>query len=187
MLKFISVNNSNLEPGLAALLKDYGFNVVKTSGNLGVVLPDCPVRPATLLRANIRPWTYFNTIVKIRRHYMGVYKQHANTSWEYSEDAKQVVLAINALSALSHHMSEKIVRLLLLKSAKSAEKVATAGDLNPEMRRHVSMLSYSPEPLDTCQEVVRMCIENYGGRSIKHPDALVNKHLGVYAKFSTVT
>ena len=187
MLKFISVNNSNLEPDLAALLKDYGFNVVKTSGNLGVVLPDCPVRPATLLRANIRSWTGFNTIVKIRRHYMGVYKQHANTSWAYSEDAKQVTIAINVLSALSHHMSEKIVRLLLSKSAKSAERGAIAGDLTPELRRHVSMLSYSPSPLHTCQEVVRMCIENYGGRSIKHPDALVNKHLDVYVKFSTVT
>ena len=187
MLKFISVNTSNMEPELAALLKDYGFNVVKTSGNLGVVLPDCPVRPATLLRANIRSWTYFTTIVGLRRHYMNVYRDNANTPWEYSEDAKQVVLAINVLSALSHHMSEKIVRLLLSKSAKSAERGAIAGDLTPELRRHVSMLSYSPSPLDMCQEVMRMCIENYGGRSIKHPDALVNKHLDVYVKFSTVT
>ena len=117
---------------------------------------------------------------------MNVYRDNSNTPWEYSEDAKQVVLAISALSALTYHMSEMIVRLLLLKSAKSAEKVAIAGELNPELRRHVSMLSYSPDPLGACQEVVRMCIEIYGGRSIKHPDALVNKHLDVYAKFSTV-
>ena len=183
MFKFISVNNSNLEPELAAVLKDYGFNAVKTSG-LGVVLPDCPVSPETLLRANIRPWTYFNTIVKIRRHYMGVYKQHANTDWAYSADAKQVTIAVSVLSALSYHMSEKIVRLLLSKSADFAD---FAGDLTPELRRHVSMLSCSPSPADSCQEVVRMCTENYGGRSIKHPDALVNKHLKCYAKFSNVT
>ena len=187
MLKLISVDSSNPDPNLATLLKEYGFNVTATRGNLGVVMPECPVRPGTLVRANVRPWTHFTTIVGLRRHYMNVYRDNANTPKECSEDAKQVTIAINALSALSHHMSEKIVRLLLLKSAKSAEKVAIAGDLNPEMRRHVSMLSYSPEPLDTCQEVVRMCIEIYGGRSIKHPDALVNKHLAVYAKFSTVT
>ena len=180
MLNFISVNNSNLEPRLAALLKEYGFNAVKTSGSLGVVLPDCPVCPATLTRSNTRPWTYFNTIVKIRRHYMGVYKQHANTDWAYSADAKQVVLAINVLSALSYHMAEKIVRLILPKSADFA------GDLTPELYDNISTLSYSPSPLDVCQEVVRMCTENYGGRSIKHPDVLINKHLKCYAKFSNV-
>ena len=185
MLKFISVNNSNLEPELAAVLKDYGFNAVKTSG-LEVVLPDCPVLPATLLRANIRSWTYFNTIVKIRRHYMDAYRQYANTSWANSEDAKQVVIAINVLSALSYHMSEKIVRLILSKSAKSAERGAIAGDLTPELYDNISMLSCSPSPADSFQEVVRMCTENYGTRSIKHPDALVNKHLKCYAKFSNV-
>lgn len=176
MLKFISVNNSNLEPELAAVLKDYGFNAVKTSG-LGVVLPDCP---ETLLKANIRPWTYFNTIVKIRRHYMGVYKQHANTDWAYSADAKQVTIAVSALSALSYHMADRIVRLILSKSADFA------GDLTNEMYDNISMLSCSPSPIDTCHEVVRMCTESYGGRSIKHPEALVNKHLKCYAKFSNV-
>ena len=187
MVKILLVKTAGSTPLLKGLLESYGFMFTKAKHSLAVIMPECPVRPGTLVRANVRPWTHFTTIVCLRRHYMNVYRDNANTPWEYSEDAKQVVLAINALSALSHHMSEKIVRLLLLKSAKSAEKVAIAGDLNPEMRRHVSMLSYSPEPLDTCQEVVRMCIEIYGGRSIKHPDALVNKHLGVYAKFSTVT
>ena len=179
MFKFISVNNSNLEPELAAVLKDYGFNAVKTSG-LGVVLPDCPVSPETLTRSNTRPWTYFNTIVKIRRHYMGVYKQHANTDWAYSADAKQVTIAVSVLSALSYHMSEKIVRLLLSKSADFA------GDLTPELYDNISMLSCSPSPIDTCHEVVRMCTESYGVRGVKHPDALVNRHLNVYAKFSNV-
>ena len=183
MLKFISVNNSNMEPDLAALLKDYGFNVVKTSGNLGVVLPDCPVRPATLLRANIRSWTYFTTIVGLRRHYMNVYRDNANTPWEYSEDAKQVTIAINVLSALSHHMSEKIVKLL----SNPTKKGAPINTLTPELLQYASILSYSKDPFDTCLKVTHMCNDVYGGRSIKHPDALVNKHLDVYVKFSTVT
>ena len=183
MLKFISVNTSNMEPELAALLKDYGFNVVKTSGNLGVVLPDCPVRPATLLRANIRSWTYFTTIVGLRRHYMNVYRDNANTPWEYSEDAKQVTIAINVLSALSHHMSEKIVKLL----SNPTKKGAPINTLTPELLQYASILSYSKDPFDTCLKVTHMCNDVYGGRSIKHPDALVNKHLDVYVKFSTVT
>ena len=182
MLKLISVNTSNLEPDLAASLKDFGF-IVKTSGNLGVVLPECPIRYATLLRYNIRPWTYFTTIVGLRRHYMNVYRDNANTPWEYSEDAKQVVLAINVLNALSHHMSTKIVKLL----SNPTKKGAPVNTLTPELLQYAFTLSYSPSPLDTCQEVVRMCNDVYGGRSIKHPDALVNKHLKVYVKFSTVT
>lgn len=182
MLKFISVNTSNLESDLTALLKEYGFNVVKTSGNLGVVLPDCPVRPATLLRANIRSWTYFTTIVKIRRHYMDVYKQHANTSWEYSEDAKQVTIAINALSALSHHMSGKIVKLL----SNPMKKGAPVNTLTPELLQYVSILSYSKDPYDTCLKVTHMCNDVYGVRSIKCVDSLVNNHLDVYANFITV-
>ena len=184
MVKILSVKTAGSDPLLNGLLESYGFMFTKAKHSLAVIMPECPVRPGTLVRANVLPWTYFTTIVGLRRHYMNVYRDNANTPWEYSEDAKQVVLAINVLSALSHHMSEKIVWLLL---SKSAERGAIAGDLTSELRRHVSMLSYSPSPLDTCQEEVRMCIENYGGRSIKHPDALVNKHLDVYAKFSTVT
>ena len=187
MVKILSVKTTGSDPLLNGLLESYGFMFTKAKHSLAVIMPECPVRLGTLVRANVRPWTYFTTIVSLRRHYMNVYRDNANTPWEYSDDAKQVVLAINVLSALSHHMSEKIVRLILSKSAKSAERGAIAGDLTPELRRHVSMLSYSPSPLDTCQEVVRVCIENYGGRSIKHPDALVNKHLNVYAKFSNVT
>ena len=183
MLKLISVNTSNLEPDLAVLLKEYGFNAVKTSGNLGVVLPDCPTRPATLLRANIRPWTYFTTIVGLRRHYMNVYRDNANTPWEYSEDAKQVVLAINVLSALSYHMSEKIVKL----HSNPMKKGAQVNTLTPVLLQYASILSYSKDPFDTCLRVTRVCNDVYGGRSIKHPDALVNKHLDVYAKFSAVT
>ena len=183
MLKFISVNTSNLEPELAALLKDYGFNAVKTSGNLGVVLPDCPIRPATLLRANIRPWTYFTTIVGLRRHYMNDYRDNANTPWEYSEDAKQVTIAINVLNALSQHMSEKIVKLL----SNPRKKGAQVNTLTPELLQYASILSYSKDPSDTCLKVMHVCNDVYGGRSIKHPDALVNKHLDVYAKFSAVT
>ena len=187
MIKLLSVKTADLDPALGSLLKSYGFMVTTAKYNLDVVLPECPVRPGFLVRANIRPWAYFNALVGLRRYYMIVYRDCSGSPWERSEEAKQVTLALNMLSALSHHMSEKIVRLLLSKSAKSAESGAIAGDLTPELRRHVSMLSYSLSPLHTCQEVVRMCIENYGGRSIKHPDALVNKHLDVYAKFSTVT
>ena len=187
MVKILSVKTAVSDPLLRRLLESYGFMFTKAKHSLAVIMPECPVRPGTLVRANVRPWTYFTTIVGLRRHYMNVYRDNSNTPWEYSEDAKQVTIAISTLSAVSYHMSEKIVCLLLAKSAKSAERGAIAGNIPPELRRHVSMLSYSPSPLDTCQEVVRMCNENYGGQSIKHPDALVNKHLDVYAKFSTVT
>ena len=186
MAKILSVKIEGSDTLLNGWLESYGFMSTEAKHSLAVIMPECPVRPETLVRANVRPWTYFTTIVGLRRHYMNVYRDNANTPWEYSEDAKQVTIAINVLSALSYHMSEKIVRLLLSKSAKPSERGAIAGDLTPELRRHVSMLTYSPSPLDACQEVMRM-LENYGGRSIKHPDALVNKHLDVYVEFSAVT
>ena len=186
MINLISVKTADSALDLTKPLKEFGFITTDYQHNLGVVLPECPVRPGVLVRANNRPWTYFTTVVRLRRHYMRVYLDHSNTTWEHSENAKQVAVAVNVLSALAYHMSERIVRLLLAKSAKSAEKGAIAGDLPPELRRYVSMLSYSLDPSDTCLKITGKCNEIYGGRSVKHPDALVNKHLGVYAKFSTV-
>ena len=182
MLKLISVDSSNPDSGLATLLKEYGFNVTATRGNLGVVLPDCPVRPRTLLRANIKSWTYFTTIIELRRYYMDVYKRQANTPWEYSEDAKQVTIAINVLGALSHHMSEKIVKLL----SNPTKRGAPVNTLTPELLKYVYTLSYSKDPSDTCLKITRMCNDVYGVRSIKCVDSLVNNHLDVYANFSIV-
>ena len=87
------------------------------------------------------------------------------------------------LSALAYHMAEKIVNLL----AKPTKKGVLTNVLTPELRRYISMLSYSLTPFDTCQDAARRCNEIYGVRFIRCADALVNNHLGVYAKFSTVT
>ena len=184
MVKLLSVNNlDTVDSELMKSLKNYGFMVGSEQRNLDVVLPECPVRPGTLLKANNKPWMYFTTIVKLRRHYMNVYSDYSNTSWEYSEDVKQVTIAINLLNALSYHMAEKIVLLL----ARPAGKGAVANDLSPELQQYVSILSYSPDPSDTCLKITCICNETYGARFIRCVDALVNNHLDVYAKFNTVT
>ena len=183
MINFISVNTVHSDPDLMKSLKEYGFITTDYQHTLGVVLPECPVRQGALLKANNKPWTYFTTVVRLRRHYMRVYRDHSNTTWEHSENAKQVAVAVNMLSALAYHMAEKIVNLL----AKPTKKGALTNALTPELQRYVSRLSYSLSPLHTGQDAARRCNEIYGGRSIKHPDALVNKHLDVYAKFSNVT
>ena len=183
MVKILSVKTEGSDPLLNGLLESYGFMFTKAKHSLAVIMPECPVRPGALVRANVRPWTYFTTIVGLRRHYMNVYRDNANTPWEYSEDAKQVTIAINVLSALSHHMSEKIVKLL----SNPTKKGAPINTLTPELLQYASILSYSKDPFDTCLKVTHMCNDVYGGRSIKHPDALVNKHMDVYVKFSTVT
>ena len=184
MVKLLSVNNlDTVDSELMKSLKNYGFVVGSEQRNLDIVLPECPVRPGTLLKANNKPWMYFTTIVKLRRHYMNVYRDYSNTSWEYSEDMKQVTIAINLLNALSYHMAEKIVLLL----ARPAGKGAVANDLSPELQQYISILSYSPDPSDTCLKITCICNETYGVRFIRCVDALVNNHLDVYAKFSTVT
>ena len=184
MVKLLSVNNlDTVDSELMKSLKNYGFMVGSEQRNLDVVLPECPVRPGTLLKANNKPWMYFTTIVKLRRHYMNVYRDYSNTSWEYSEDMKQVTIAINLLNALSYHMAEKIVLLL----ARPAGKGAVANDLSPELQQYISILSYSPDPSDTCLKITCICSETYGVRFIRCVDALVNNHLDVYAKFNTVT
>ena len=181
MINFISVNTAHSELDLLKSLKNYGFNTVGGQHTLNVVLPECPGRPGALMKANNKPWMYFTTIVRLRRHYMNVYRDYSNTSWEYSEDAKQVTIAINLLNALSYHMSEKIVRLL----ARPSKGVAV-NELTPELQRYVSILSYSPDPSNTCLEITCLCNDIYGVRFIKCADRLVNNHLDVYAKFNTV-
>ena len=183
MINIISVSTVHSDPDLMKSLKEYGFITTDYQHNLGVVLPECPVRWGSLLKANHKPWMYFTTVVKLRRHYMGVYRDHSNTSWEHSENAKQVTLAINVLGALAYHMAEKIVVLL----AKPKKKGVLAHVLTPELRQYVSTLSYSSDPLDTCLRITGKCNEIYGVRFVKCIDALVNNHLGVYAEFSTAT
>ena len=183
MINIISVSTVHSDPDLMKSLKEYGFITTDYQHNLGVVLPECPVRQGALLRANNKPWTYFTTVVRLRRHYMRVYRDHSNTTWVHSENAKQVTVAINMLSALAHHMAEKIVNLL----AKPTKKGVLTNVLTPELRQYVSTLSYSLDPSDTCLKITGMCNEIYGVRFIRCIDALVNNHLGVYAKFSTVT
>ena len=182
MVKILSVETEGSDPLLNGLLESYGFMFTKAKHSLAVIMPECPVRPGTLVRANVRPWTYFTTIVGLRRHYMNVYRDNANTPWEYSEDAKQVTIAINVLSALSHHMSEKIVKLL----SNPMKKGAPINTLTPELLQYASILSYSKDPFDTCLKVTHMCNDVYGVRSIKCVDSLVNNHLDVYANFITV-
>ena len=183
MIKLLSVNNlSTVDSELMKSLKNYGFMTGSEQRNLAVVLPECPVSPGLLLKANNKPWMYFTTIVRLRRHYMNVYRDYSNTSWEYSEDAKQVTIAINLLNALSYHMSEKIVRLL----ARPSKKVVAVNELTPELQRYVSILSYSPDLSDTCLKITCLCNDIYGVRFIERADSLVNNHLDVYAKFNTV-
>ena len=183
MINFISVNTVHSDPDLMKSLKEYGFITTDYQHTLEVVLPECPVRQGALLKANNKPWTYFTTVVRLRRHYMRVYRDYSNTTWEYSENAKQVAVAVNMLSALAYHMAEKIVKLL----AKPSKKGVLTNVLTPELRQYVSTLSYSLDPSDTCQDAARRCNEIYGVRFTRCVDALVNNHLGVYAKFSTVT
>lgn len=182
MIKLLSVSTVDSDKNLTELLKDYGFNVTNSQRSVAVILPECPMRPGALLRANNKPWMYFNTIVKLRRHYMNVYRGYASTLWDFSEDAKQVATAINLLNALTYHMSHKIVTLLANPTKKGA-----ANTLTPELKQYVSILSYSPDPSDTCLKITCMCNETYGARFIKCVDSLVNNHLDVYAKFNTVT
>ena len=182
MIKLLSVNTVESDPNLIESLKDYGFKVTHDQCNVAVILPECPMRPGALLRANNKPWTYFNTIVKLRRHYMNVYRDYASTSWEFSEDAKQVATAINLLNALTYHMSYKIVTLL----ANPTKKDVVTNSLTTELRKHAAILSYSPDPSETCLKITRMCNDVYGVRFIKCVDSLVNNHLDVYAKFNTV-
>ena len=183
MIKLLSVINlDTVDSELMKSLKIYGFNVENGQRNLTVVLPECPVRPGALLKANNKPWVYFTTVVNLRRHYMNVYRDYSSTSWEYSEDAKQVTIAINLLSALSHHIAEKIVMLL----ANPSKKGAVVNDLTPELQHYASILSYSPDPFGTCLKITCLCNTLYGVRFIKCIDALVNNHLDIYAKFNTV-
>ena len=182
MIKLLSVNTVDSESSLIELLKDYGFKAINSQHSVAVILPECPMRPGALLRANNKPWTYFNTVVKLRRHYMNVYRGYASTSWDFSEDAKQVATAINLLNALTYHMSCKIVTLL----ANPANKGSVANTLTPELKQYVSILSYSPNPFDTCLEITCMCNEAYGVRFIRCVDSLVNNQLDIYAKFNTV-
>ena len=184
MIKLLSVNNlDTVDSELMKLLKNYGFMTGSDQRNLAVVLPECPIRPGALLKANNKPWMYFTTIVKLRRHYMNVYRDYSNTPWVYLENMKQVTIAISLLNALTHHMSEKIVMLL----AKPAGKGAVVNDLTPELQQYISILSYSPDPSDTCLKITCICNDVYGVRFIKCVDALVNNHLDVYAKFNTIT
>lgn len=182
MIKILSVNTVESDQNLSVFLKDYGFNIANGKRSVNVILPECPMRPGVLLRANNKPWTYFNTIVKLRRHYMNVYGGYAGTSWDFSEDAKQVATAINLLNALTHHMSNKIVTLL----ANPTKKDAVANSLTPELMQHAAILSYSPDPSETCLKITCMYNEFYGVRLIKCVESLVNNHLDVYAKFNTV-
>ena len=183
MINIISVSTVHSDTDLMKSLKEYGFITTDYQHQMAVVLPECPVRQGALLKANHKPWMYFTTVVKLRRHYMRVYRDHSDTTWVHSENAKQVTLAINVLGALAYHMAEKIVVLL----AKPKKKGALAHVLTPELMLYVSKLSYSSDPLDTCLKITGMCNEIYGVRFIRCVDALVNNHLGVYAKFSTVT
>ena len=183
MINIISVNTVHSDTDLLKFLNEFGFNTMEYPHHLAVVLPECPVRWGALLKANNKPWVYFATVVKLRRHYMRVYRDHSNNPWEHSENAKQVSLAINVLGALAYHMAEKIVVLL----AKPTKKGVLVNALTPELMQYVSTLSYSLDPSDTCLKITGKCSEIYGVRFIKRADSLVNNHLGVYAKFSTVT
>ena len=183
MIKLLSVSTVDSDHDLTELLNDYGFKVTNSQRSVAIILPECPMRPGALLRANNKPWVYFNTIVKLRRHYMNVYRDYASTLWDFSEDAKQVATAIDLLNALTYHMSHKIVTLL----ANPTKKDATANNLTHELRKYVAILSYSPDPSETCLKITCMCSDTYGVRHIKCIDNLVNNHLDVYAKFNTVT
>ena len=181
MIKLLSVSTVDSDQNLVELLKDYGFKTIDSQRSVAVILPECPIRPGYLLRANNKPWTYFNTIVKLRRHYMDVYRGYASTLCDFSEDAKQVSTAINLLNALTYHMSHKIVTLLANPSKKGA-----ANALTPELKQYVSILSYSPDPSEPCLKITCVCCDTYGVRLIKCIDNLVNSRLDVYAKFNTV-
>ena len=182
MITLLSVSTANSDQNLVELLKDYGFNVTNSQRSIAVILPECPMSPGDLLRANNKPWAYFDTIVKLRRHYMNVYRCYASTLGNFSEDTKQVATAVNLLNALTYHMSHKIVTLLANPSKKGA-----ANALTPELMQYVSVLSHSPDPADTCLKITRMCNETFEVRFIICVAALVNNHLDVYAKFNTVT
>lgn len=184
MIKLLSVNISDtVDSDLVKSIKNYGFLTGNHKHNLDIVLPECPVSPGILLKANNKPWNYFNTIVKLRRHYMNVYRDYSGTLCEYSEDAKQVTIAVNLLTALSYHMSEKIVKLL----ARPSKKGVAINELTPELQQYVSILSYSLDPSETCLKITCICNDVYGARFIRCVDSLVNNHLDVYAKFNTVT